>query len=204
MTVNWIIKPLSAPTVLRSCSRCGGEREFLCSGKFRINAQRKNLDVWLIYRCAACASTWNMAILARVKPQEIDTALYAGFLENSAALSLRYAFDTALQRKNGVRALLDDVDYAVEGDAFPTEALGREEITLHISAPYGLNLRLDRLLRDRLGMSRKRLEECFRQGVITCPDAAFNPEKPRLILRGDVTLRFGRGASVIIADCDNG
>ena len=199
MTVDWTVIPLSAPVVLTNCGRCGAAREFLCSGKFRVNAQRKNLDVWLIYKCRACASTWNMTILSRVSPRDIGGTLYSGFLENSPELAMRYAFDTGLHRKNGVRACYDDMAYRVEGDVFPFDALKTEDVTLRISAPFSVNLRLDKLLRERLGLSRTRLEDCFRRGDIACADTAFNPDKPRLILKDTMELHFFQSSADILA-----
>ena len=70
--------------------------------------------------------------------------------------------------------------------------------TLRIVSPYNLKLRLDKLLRDRLGLSRIRLENCLRRGDITCTDADFNPEKPRLMLKGDMTLHIRRAVAEVL------
>ena len=40
--------------VYHRCGGCGKKREFVNSGKFRVNANGKNVDVWLIYRCSKC------------------------------------------------------------------------------------------------------------------------------------------------------
>lgn len=52
-----------------------------------MNAQKRNLDVWLIYRCAACDSTYNLTILSRTKPERIDKELFRKFLENDENLA---------------------------------------------------------------------------------------------------------------------
>ena len=69
-----------------------------------------------------------MTILSRVKPQELSSTLYTGFLENDASLSFEYAFDMELHRKNGVRACYDDVPYVIEGDELTIDMLHREDV----------------------------------------------------------------------------
>jgi hypothetical protein len=197
MTITWQIKPLNTPAVLRNCSHCGGQSAFICSNKFRVNAQQRSLDVWLIYNCEKCGCSWNMAILSRVRPQEIDTELYDGFLENSAELAFRYAFDADLLRRNNASACYDDVTYEVEGDDVTLETLQTEDVTLHIRAPYNLQLRLDKLLREKLGLSRRAWESCLQCGAVASDAFGFRPDKAKLILKGDMTLNFNRSASNI-------
>ncbi len=60
LRVTWRVTPLQPPLVRRHCSRCAAARAFACSLKFRTNAQKKRLDVWLIYRCSACAAKNHM------------------------------------------------------------------------------------------------------------------------------------------------
>jgi len=80
-----------APTRTRYCSKCKKTSSFVCSGKFRVNANGKHLDVWLIYRCERCNTTWNQEIYARVKPSRIDKELYQAFVDNDWETALRYA-----------------------------------------------------------------------------------------------------------------
>ena len=40
-----------------------------------MNAQKRNIDVWLIYRCVECDSTYNLTILSRTKPELIKKDL---------------------------------------------------------------------------------------------------------------------------------
>jgi hypothetical protein len=198
MTATWHIKPLNTPVVMRNCSHCGGRSEFVCSSKFRVNAQQKHIDVWLIYNCNKCGCSWNMTILSRVSPVDIGRELYDEFLDNSAGLATRYAFDADLLRRNGVRICCDDVTYDIEGDSISLEHLNNEDITVHIKSPYQMPLRLDKLLREKLGVSRSRLEECFRQRLITSDYFGFNPDKSRIIVKGDMTVCLTRSAASIL------
>ncbi|MCD8268591.1 MAG: DUF1062 domain-containing protein [Parabacteroides sp.] len=41
-----------------------------------MNSQKRNLDVWLIYRCLECDSTYNLTILSRTKPKLIKKTCF--------------------------------------------------------------------------------------------------------------------------------
>ncbi|MGT2464890.1 hypothetical protein ACVOMV_04880 [Mesorhizobium atlanticum] len=65
LRVHWTIAPAIAPRPLINCNRCGDIKPYRCSKKFRVNANGKRIDVWLIYRFAWAATTpgispsWN-------------------------------------------------------------------------------------------------------------------------------------------------
>ena len=66
-----------------------------------MNAQKKSLDVWLIYKCPVCGATWNLTVLSRVAPRLIPPELLQGFYDNDPDLAARYASDRALVKRNG-------------------------------------------------------------------------------------------------------
>ena len=78
---TWRIKVLNPPHLNKQCSRCKNHK-FYCSEKFRMNAQKKNIDIWLIYRCSSCDNTFNMTILSRTKSDLIDKGLFDKFSKN--------------------------------------------------------------------------------------------------------------------------
>lgn len=79
--------------ILRRCGGCGKKMAFVCSGKFRVNANGRRLDVWLIYRCERCGRTLNVPIYERVPPERLSPEIYEGFLENDRELAMEYAGD---------------------------------------------------------------------------------------------------------------
>lgn len=79
--------------ILRRCGGCGKKMAFVCSGKFRVNANGRRLDVWLIYRCEKCGRTLNVPIYERVPPERLSPEMYEGFLENDRELAMEYAGD---------------------------------------------------------------------------------------------------------------
>ncbi len=88
---------------LRVCHRCGGcgkKKEFVNSGKFRVNANGNKVDVWLIYRCKKCKHSWNLTIYERIKPSRIKPEEYKLFMENDTALALQYGNDISFLKRN--------------------------------------------------------------------------------------------------------
>lgn len=63
-STKWFVEPSSPPLYKRNCSKCKKTTLFYSSDNFRINGQKKNLDVWLIYKCQNCDNTWNIDILS--------------------------------------------------------------------------------------------------------------------------------------------
>lgn len=89
--------------VIHKCARCGRKMTFISTRRFRVNANKNRLDVWLIYQCKKCKHTLNIPIYERTAPQKIPGELYEGFLANDGELAVRYASDAALfKRKNFV------------------------------------------------------------------------------------------------------
>jgi hypothetical protein len=197
MNYNWTIRPLSAPSVTRSCSHCGCVRAFVCSGNFRVNAQKKKLDVWLIYRCEKCGCTWNMSILSRVPHEDVDRGLYGAFLGNSAELALRYAFDASALARNNASVCYDSVRCQVSGDMIAADEQGGAYVTLNIENPYGIEIRLDKLLSETLGVSRSKVKRCIDSGDISLCGAQGGASK--LKLHGSVSLKISPSAASMLS-----
>ena len=100
--IIWEVQLLSVPPVLKYCKKCGGKSPFVCSGQFRVNAQRKYLDIWLIYKCANCDTTWNATLYSRISPQALAPDLLEAFYKNDQTMAEQYAMNFDLLRRNGV------------------------------------------------------------------------------------------------------
>lgn len=165
-TYTWKVVPSSQPVVVRSCPKCGGHSEFESSGNFRVNANKNHLDVWMIYQCRKCKSTWNMEILSRVNPNSIDKELYLKFLRNDKELAKQYAFDISLHNSNG-----SDINYAhLPYDIIPEAGIlpsPKESFQLELVCEYPLDIRLDKLLSLKLNISREKVRKMCKAGQIT-------------------------------------
>jgi hypothetical protein len=155
LRVTWRVTPLQPPLVRRHCSRCSGAKPFACSLKFRTNAQKKRIDVWLIYRCSACDEVWNLPIYERVDLGEIAPAAFDGIARNDPALVRRHAFDRTRLMRHGVIEEGPDVAIRKSHDAGCARTAGAIAIAIALVLPCGL--RLDRLLTGGLGLSRAQL-----------------------------------------------
>ena len=86
--------------VYHRCGGCGKKQEFVNSGKFRVNANGNNVDVWLIYRCKKCKHSWNLTIYERTKPHKIPKELYELFLCNDEETALLFGNDIDFLKRN--------------------------------------------------------------------------------------------------------
>ncbi len=137
--VVWTIHAKETPRVRRRCPRCDAGRDFLSSGRFRLNAQKRRVDVWLVYRCPECDDTWNATILERKTPEEIGPA-YVAYQDNDPAAARRAAF--------AVPGADLAVPVRVERPPLAVPAL----VMLTLADP--VVVRLDRLLARELGVPR--------------------------------------------------
>ena len=82
--------------VIHKCAHCGRKMAFVSTRRFRVNANKNKLDVWLIYQCKKCKHTLNIPIFERTAPQKIPRDLYEGFLANDEELAIQYSSDATL------------------------------------------------------------------------------------------------------------
>ncbi|MFI5716364.1 DUF1062 domain-containing protein [Nocardia sp. NPDC051750] len=73
----WVVVPTCLPLVLRRCHVCASER-FWASGNFRVNANHKRIDAWLLALCTTCGKTTKLTVLERVNVRSIRPELLAG------------------------------------------------------------------------------------------------------------------------------
>ena len=86
--------------IYHRCGGCGKKQEFVNSGKFRVNANGNNVDVWLIYRCQKCKHSWNLTVYERTRPGKIPAELFEAFQANDAETAAAYGGDLGFLKKN--------------------------------------------------------------------------------------------------------
>lgn len=163
--VRWRIEALHPPRALRPCGGCGALRPFVPSGCFRVNAQKRRLDVWLVYRCVDCDHTWNLEVLARTPASEVDPARLAAFHANDADEARAVAFDVARLVRAGARVEPDAAIRVVRPDGdWPGPHAGGPAVRIELATPC--DVRLDRLLATELGLSRTALVRAVESGSL--------------------------------------
>ena len=158
----------NCPLLIKKCSHCDSDR-FYCSDKFRMNAQKKNIDVWLIYRCVKCDNTCNMTLLSRTKPDLIDKKLFHSFSMNDREVAWQYAFSAGVASRNNLQLDYDSVEYEVINTVSLEDILNMssEIISIQVKCDFDLSLKLSSLIKRCLPLSSTRLKLLFEKGYIS-------------------------------------
>lgn len=167
---EWIVEPSEAPYYLNRCNRCRKVNPYYCSEKFRINAQKKSVDVWLIFKCKKCDNTKNIDVLSRVNPKLIDKEEYMNFQYNDRETAWKYAFDADVINKNKARVVWDHIEYSTTGDIMSLEEIQEQEedlVEFNIRIKYNIELNLFTLIKKNLNLTTSKLEKMLSAGVIT-------------------------------------
>lgn len=167
---QWELVPENLPIVKRNCPKCNQKSHYINSEKFRVNANKNNLDIWLIYQCEKCKSTWNMTIHERIKPNDINKYEYEKFLSNDKELAREYAFNLSVYNKNKAEVILEDVNYKLIQRKLEAYYIKENELVIEIICRYPIEMRVDKLLSDKLGLSRSKIKDMHRKGVIFIDD----------------------------------
>jgi len=167
---QWELVPQNLPIVKRSCPKCNEKTNYINSEKFRINANKNSIDVWLIYKCEKCKSTWNMTIYERIKPCNISKQEYNKFLSNDRELAREYAFNSSIYSKNKAEVFLDDISYRVVQRKLEAYYIKENELVIEIICKYPIDLRVDKLLSDILEISRSKIKGMIEKGVVFVND----------------------------------
>lgn len=167
LLTQWRIIPTNSPLIIRNCSKCGQKSEYINTGNFRVNANGNNLDVWLIYQCNKCKTTYNLSIYERISPNKIPKSEYEKFLANDIDLALQYSLNKEVLRKNKAQAVLDMVEFVIAGDTAMEGLPQHNSVTVEIINPYNLPIRTLRLIASQLNLSRSKVRKLIEQGIIT-------------------------------------
>ncbi|MFL0266856.1 DUF1062 domain-containing protein [Candidatus Clostridium radicumherbarum] len=167
---QWELVPENLPIVKRSCPKCNEKTNYISSEKFRINANKNNLDIWLIYKCEKCKSTWNMTIYERIKPCNISKHEYDKFLSNDSELARKYAFNSSVYSKNKAEVILDNINYRLVQRKLEAYYIKEDELVIELVCKYPIELRVDKLLCDNLGISRSKIKGMLKEGVVFIND----------------------------------
>lgn len=167
---QWELVPENLPVVKRNCPKCNEKTNYISSEKFRVNANKNNLDIWLIYNCEKCKSTWNMTIYERIKPHSINKQEYEKFLSNDRELAREYAFDLGVYIKNKAEVILDNISYKLIQRESEAYYIKENELVIEVACRYRIEVRVDKLLSDALGISRSKIKDMHKKGIIFISD----------------------------------
>lgn len=161
---NWLVKPLGYQSITKRCPSCEVKKLFYPSGCFRVNAQKKTLDVWNIYKCEKCDYTWNIDIFSRISPKKLDPELHEHFLHNNLDQVRRCAYDYSTLKKNSAE-LGPTPDFHIEGPD-PYALSNRAAVRIQVLIEQLIPVRLISLLTRKLSLSRSEVLRLIEYQVI--------------------------------------
>lgn len=153
--------------IIRNCPKCGRKSHYINTKKFRVNANGNKLDIWLIYQCAECKHTLNLAIYERKKASSITKEEYQCFLDNDGQLAERYGKDMQLFRTNKADIDFDRLHYGVIKLHETKEISGfGEQIIITVKNPNQMKIRSEKQIAMVLGLSRNQVKSLLEKGEI--------------------------------------
>lgn len=172
------IVPTESYEMIRNCSQCNCKTNYVNTNHFRVNANGEHLDVWLIYQCEKCKHTYNLPIFERVKPEYINKKLYQKFLSNDRGLAFKYGCDRKYFTKHKIIIDENKLSYdlvLVKEEIRNSDQDINEEYT--IQNPYGLRIRMDKVLAQIMKRSRSEVKNKIQEGTIFRKDECSTEQK---------------------------
>ncbi|MFC3986553.1 DUF1062 domain-containing protein [Streptosporangium jomthongense] len=147
----WVIRRTRLPLLSLRCVDCRSESATTGEGRFRVNANGKLLDVWLLVRCVSCDRTSKLTVHERAPVRSLDPAQLDGYLVNDPGLVASRLLDPLFAQRN--HFTLDwtgawrlETPSAWLDEAWPVQV----EVTFDDPVP----VRPERLIARGLGLSR--------------------------------------------------
>ena len=162
MLKNWVVVPTCLPLVRRRCHACASER-FRASGKFRVNANHKLIDVWLLALCTACGETAKLTVLERMTVRSVRPELLDRLHDNAPGLTAELLQDPVVQHRNRIAL---DWDNAWRLDTGGSDHLDREVIDISVRFAARIPVRPVRLIAEGCGLSRAEVERLITEGKL--------------------------------------
>jgi hypothetical protein len=167
----WVVRELGLPTIVKACVSCRSTRHHP-TGKFRVNANGKLLDVWMLVSCELCDRTLKIPVHERIRVRALDHERLLMFENNDPAMVRQLAMDATLAARAGYQLdwtgtweLETDVPFYELGraDSAPLEVVVRYELAVPIRA--------GKLLRAGFDLGRSTVRGMVDAGLIRLPMA---------------------------------
>lgn len=163
MLEDWVVMPTCLPLVLRRCHACASER-FRANGKFRVTANHKLIDAWLLALCTVCGETTKLTVLERMNVRSVRPELLDRLHDNDPGLAAELLQDPVVRRRNRIAL---DWDNAWRLDTGGPDHLDREVsdvIDVSVRFAARIPVRPVRLIAEGFGLSRAEVERLIMEG----------------------------------------
>jgi hypothetical protein len=162
-TTQWLLRPTDFPTIRRRCRTCPST-ECRTQGRFRVNANHKLLDVWLLALCVQCGETVKLTVLERVHVRSIEPTMLDGFHDNAPALAAKLLADPQLAHRNDVGFDWTDA-WTLETSPIELPKANILDISVHVE--QRIPIRLTTLIATGLRLSRAEVRKRIAAGQIS-------------------------------------
>ncbi|MEV4036008.1 DUF1062 domain-containing protein [Streptomyces umbrinus] len=171
MLEDWVVMPTCLPLVLRRCHACASER-FRANGKFRVNANHKLIDAWLLALCTGCGETTKLTVLERTNVRSVRAELLDRLHDNDPGLAAELLQDPVVRRRNRIAL---DWDNAWRLDTGGSDHLDRavnhgsdasDAIDVSVRFAARIPVRPMRLIAEGFGLSRAEVERLIMEGSV--------------------------------------
>ncbi|CAM3956130.1 DUF1062 domain-containing protein [Kibdelosporangium persicum] len=136
---------------------------FRAGGKFRVNANHKLIDAWLLGLCTGCGDTAKFTVLERVNVRSVRPELLDRLHGNDPGLAAELLQDPVVRRRNRIALDWDD---AWRLDTGGSDHLDREVIDVSVRFAARIPVRPVRLIADGCGLPRAEVERLVRDGKL--------------------------------------
>lgn len=164
MKVTWTVTPVGYQRIAKRCPSCKIKRDFTPSGAFRVNSQKKVLDVWSIYKCTHCDYTWNISLFARLNVSKIDRQLHHRLMTNDAATVQHFASDIAILKRNNAE-LSGRPDFTVQ-ERWPVSITAHQRVRVRVRILRSFQVNLLSILKQQLMLSAGEIQRRVEAGQI--------------------------------------
>lgn len=162
MLNTWVVIPTCLPLVLRRCHACASER-FRTSGKFRVNANHKLIDAWLLALCTTCGDTTKLTVFERTNVRSVRPELLDRMHDNDPGLAAEVLQDPVVRRRNRIAL---DWDNAWRLDTSGSDDLDDEVVDVSVRFAARIPVRPVRLIAEGCGLSRAEAERLIEEGKL--------------------------------------
>lgn len=160
---QWLVRPKDFPTIRRRCRTCPSS-QYRTQGRFRVNANHKLLDVWLLALCVRCDETVKLTVLERVTVGSVEPTMLGAFHHNNAALAAKLLADPRLAHRNNIT--LDWTD-AWTLETSPVELPKADVLDVGVQFAQRIPIRLTTLIATGSELSRAEATKRIADGRIS-------------------------------------
>lgn len=194
----WVIRELGLPAIVKACVSCRFTRHH-ATGKFRVNANGKVIDVWMLIRCEQCGRTAKIPVHERVYVRALEPGRRLMLEGNDRSMVRDLAVDRSLAAQAAYR--FDWTGTWKLETGLPSER-GREDpgpLTVVVRFELPVPIRVEKLLMTGFGLSRSVVRDMAASGRIRLPMAVDAKAREDFAFFVNATAPPPRDAAVAVA-----